>query len=517
MTREKTIRSAVIPPPVGGWNTRDPISQMDSTFATELINLFPQDGVVTLRNGRTRFGTASSGGVLHTFRYGSYDKLIQAGIVLDIRDMSSGGAGTDIRGGAAINGGFFYSQQFKDRIFLNSTSTSDDVYHWTGTGNIAASAFTGPSGDDKTLGPIAAYKNRLYFASLNSLDIWYANYDSITGALTQYPVDALFKLGGLILFMGSVTRAKDFSEDELFCAVSSEGEVLLFQGNSPASTSWEIIGRYNIPKPLGVKAFFYLGSTLMIITSQGILPIDTIMGGNFSSSVSSVLSGDISALIRAKFTEAAQPEFFPSSGSIYNHRWNGCNYPRANMLVINIPTTSAVTTNESEQYVMNSLTGAWCKFTGWSANHFAIWQDRLYSVWSGAQSPSVSGAVFLCDDGYVDYDSSNATVSRTIKMRPAYNFFGDPSHKKRFLFAVPHMYQSEGMQLTIDADVDFKNVAATQVVTPDNADTSYKYYSPTVGLAAVGKCASIRIDQSVTTKRMELQAIEVFWETGSVL
>ena len=165
---------------------------------------------------------------------------------------------------------------------------------------------------------------------------------------------------------------------------------------------------------------------------------------------------------------------------------------------------------------MNTQTRAWAKFTNQNAICWALHNNNLYF---GTVTGSNNSFVGLADNGYFDenMESAGAALTRTTKMRPAYNFFGDASHKKRFLFAIPHMFQSEGMQLTMDADVDFKNVAATQTVTPDNADTSYKYYAPNVGLASVGKCASIRIDQSVTTKRLSIQAIEVFWETGTVL
>lgn len=522
MTRERTIRSVVIPPPIAGWNTRDPISQMDQTYALELENAYPNSGEIISRGGRTRFST-QGGAILHTFKYGIYNKLLLAAVVTEIYDISTGTA-SSIRGAAFPLGGFSYSAQFKDRIFLTTNNSADAVYHWTGTGSIAASGFIGPAGADTLLGPVAAYRGRLYFAHLTEPSVWYANYDSTSGALTELPLSLLVRNGGYILFIGTVTRAKDFLEDELLAVVTSEGEILVFEGENPGSVTWNLIGHYFIPLPMGQRAFFYAGSTLMIITRQGLFSMDVVMGGQYSTAIGFTSNGDLSSPIKSDFIAAAS-NWLTTWGTgfsplIVSTSWCGVNYPRANLLILNVPSTTDSDTPTSAQYAMNTTTGAWAKFTGWNALSFAVYGDRLYS----ANNAPVLGTfrdrnngVFLCDEGETDFGFDNNPIARNIKIRPAYNFFGAPGRVKSFKVAVPHMYQSQGMQLTMDADVDFQNTAATQTVTPDNASTAYKYYAPKVGLAAIGKCASIRIDQSVTTKKFSLQAIEVFYEEGGVL
>lgn len=513
MTRERTIRSAVIPPPVAGWNTRDPISAMDSTYAVELENLITKNGALQLRGGSRIFTASGAKDHLATFVYNSYDKLISYNSVsTTIVDCSSGTA-VDISGGLANPTGFRWAYQFKDRIFFTTPASNTDVYHWTGTGNIAASGFTGPAGDDKTLGPMTSYKGRLYFAHRDvttptyNLDLWYAGYDVVTGALTQYSLDLIARKGGYFTFIGSTTRAKDFQEDELFCAITNKGEVFVFTGLYPGHTSWQLIGRYFLPsEPIGEKAFFYLGSSLVIATRQGMFTIEQLMGGSVGLGNDSIITGDLSATIKSEFQAIGYQAIF--NDDIFQI----VPYPNGGYFLVNVLNT---TSDATYQLVYNMIEGGWSKFTGWNASSFIVWKNELYYTTSWFSGT----AIMKADTGYYDENpvSAGAMIARTVKMRPAYNFFGDPSHKKRFIFAIPHHYQSEGMQLTMDADIDFKNVAATQTVTPDNADTSYKYYAPNVGLAAVGKCASLRIDQSVTTKRFSLQAIEVFWETGTVL
>jgi hypothetical protein len=120
-------------------------------------------------------------------------------------------------------------------------------------------------------------------------------------------------------------------------------------------------------------------------------------------------------------------------------------------------------------------------------------------------------------DGYVDTNqSTGASKTRTHKLRPAFNYLGDRSSVKTFVSARPIIYQSEGLDLTMDADVDFADTTATNRET-NTADTSYKIYQPSMGLNGIGKCVSVRIDGTVTTKRSSLQAIEVFYTPGGLV
>jgi hypothetical protein len=86
---------------------------------------------------------------------------------------------------------------------------------------------------------------------------------------------------------------------------------------------------------------------------------------------------------------------------------------------------------------------------------------------------------------------------------------------KQFTECRPIVQQSEGLTLTLDVNVDYNDVVATSTVT-DTTDTAYKLYLPRMGLNGIGKAASVRIDGTVTTKRMSLQALEVLWNEGDI-
>lgn len=497
--------SLTIPPPVNGWNTKDPISQMDPLYAVELENFFPNAGTVDLRNGYRQHATGVGSARVHTVcEYVQEDGdrfllalQVTAGAVTAY-DATSAGAASSIIGAASLVGDMINYVNYRGSIFFKEEENSD-VYYWNGTGNLTAAAFTGPGGDDKLLGKLTTYKNRIYFSSITGTSLWYSGLDAITGALTEFSLSSLFRLGGRIQFIGSTSLSGSFIQ-EVFVIISDQGEVLLYQGDYPGSTTWGIVGRYYIPPPAGRRAFFYWGQDIIVITAQGLVALSKVINAGISGQyefLSDSIAPSFSSLIQAAI----------ALGAATLNYINGIVYPQGPFLLVNIPTGSATFI----QLVMNLITGAWCKFTGINAYHWTLFNNNLY--FAGTQ-----GKVFKADNGYFDEDPASAgnAQSRTIKMRPAYNYFGNPSLVKQFVEARPIIYQSEGLGLTMDADVDYSNTTATSTVS-DTTDTAYKLYTPRVGLQGIGYSASIRIDGSVTTKRMSLQATQVIFRDGDIV
>jgi len=494
----------MLPPPVMGWNTRDAISDMGPLFALELENLFPKSGVVELRNGSRYHSKSISTGDVKTIAAlevaaGSY--LISVGSDAKVYNSTAAGAASSIHGALPAFGTSICNViQFRDRVFIKPNNNTDDVYHWTGSGNIAASAFTGPGGDDKALGCIGAYKSRIYFGGWFSNSIWYGGVDAITSTLTEFALDSVFTRGNQVIrFVGPVVRAKQAAEDDLLAIISNRGEILIYQGDYPGSSTWGLVGRYSIPEPCGFRAFFYIGSNLHVLTRIGIISVRDLMSG--SNDYFPTISNIINDQFLANYTDSVS-----GYGASDNYRQTGMVYPRGNYLFANCYNgTSTI------QFVQNLETKAWCKFSGQNAFCWAMMGERLYFG-------STDGRVMKADEGYYDEDPANegAVLSRTVKMRQAYNYFDQPEVTKQFTGARPIVYQSEGLDLTLDMNTDYEDTTVTNRV-QDTADTAYKCYRPLMGLKNVGKAGSLRIDGTVTTKRMSLQATEIFWNDGDII
>jgi hypothetical protein len=497
MPKRSTARSVTIPPPVMGWNTVDPISEMDPRYAVEAINFFSNGATVDLRSGYGNYTTAlgASGSVLGVFELALQSgvrKLVGCGSDGTAYDCTTAGAGSSLGSVGAAGNVTFSGVNFRNRLFIKQRSTSQDVYQWDGAAaSFSAAAFTGPSGDDKALLGISVYKSRLYFLG-NDASVWYGGIDSITGALTQFDVQSVLTLGGKLYYGGGVQKTGDVNA-ELFAFISDRGEVLLYSGSYPGASEWALVGHYYMPPPVGRSAFFNWGANLVIITYQGLVLLSEVLNGGASLTF-------LSEKINDQFISTIDP----SSTALVM----GVHYPKGNLLLISVNAGN----NTGVQLVMNTITGSWWKWTIAAAQIWGIWDDFLMF---GAINGAAAAVIQKADNVYAD-TLTGTVQSRSIKLRPAYNYFGDRESTKQFTQAVPIMYQSEGLALTMDADVDFANVAATQVVTPNTADTAYKIYQPKVGLKGIGKCASIRIDQSVTTKRMSIQAIEVQFNEGDI-
>ena len=61
VNRRQVSRTASLPAPVGGWNAREPISNMPPTDAVQLDNFFPKATVIALRDGYTNHVTGITG------------------------------------------------------------------------------------------------------------------------------------------------------------------------------------------------------------------------------------------------------------------------------------------------------------------------------------------------------------------------------------------------------------------------------------------------------------------------
>lgn len=506
------VVSTVIPPPTLGWNTRDSVVDMDPRYAIVMDNYFPAFGTVDLVKGyRYHSKSIGSGAVqaLAVLKTTDYNKLVAVGSDKFVYDASTASsAATKIKLTAADNvltSAPIYLQFFKDRLFITcgKSGGNDFVYSWTGTGDALSAGFTISGGTAVGLGPMATYKYRLYFlqnssattAAINT-SLFYSGYDSITGALTEFPFKSFLRLGGYGVFVGSVTRAKDFSEDELLCIITDQGEILVYEGLYPGSADWNLVGHYVVPRPLGPKAFFYIGANLCIITSQGLIPMSEVMGGTATGSYLT-----LSDAITPSFTDAATTTLLEDTA------WCGVNFPRGNFAVCNIPVTSGAT---SDQYYMNTKTQAWCRRTNQNAFCWAIYGDELYFG-------GLSGRVFKAHNGTFDENpaSEGATLSKTTKLRTAFNYFDDPRSVKKFTHVRPIVYESNGLTMMIDMDVDYADRTPSSTVT-NLGDNSYKVYRPMCGLSAIGKAGSVHVEMGEGDKRRSFQAFEVFYNQGDV-
>src|SRR5262249_1768025 len=127
-----------------------------------------------------------------------------------------------------------------------------------------------------------------------------------------------------------------------------------------------------------------------------------------------------------------------------NFGWQIIVSPKGDRLIVNVPVTEGMT---YQQHVMNTVTGAWCRYTGVPARCWGTLNDELYIGLGG-------GKVARFDAGYSDNGAAVAGVTWQ-----AWNRFRYAGIKRVASFR-PIMNCDGALNLTFGFAFDFAREAA---------------------------------------------------------
>ena len=373
-----------IPAPIGGWNARDSVERMPPEDAIELINLVPSYQGVTARGGQRIVGAVATLGdateTLAAYEVGSTEKLIAAadGNFWDI-DPTGTLTPTSMASGFTSDR-WQYEHHSSRLIFVNGTDT-EQVYNGTAFANLTISS--GPTSG--TLIGCRSFKGRMFYWEDDSLSFWYCEAGSFQGDMSEYDLSTFFKRGGKIVDMINWTRDAGEGEDDVAIFISSKGEALVFQGDDPGTLGhWELIGVFAIGEPLSPRGSSKMAADVALVTKDGYLPISVAM----QTARVSELNNYSTPIIRAA----------KKAANIYsgNFGWECVFYPAESWFIVNVPLLDVDGSVQAEQHVMNTNTGRWCKFRGWDAITFCVFQNNLFF---GSESGVHRANYFTDDDG----------------------------------------------------------------------------------------------------------------------
>lgn len=452
--RTKGIRRQVstvqsIPAPVGGWNARDSIANMEPTDAVKLENWFPTAQDCVIRGGQSNYATTITGTVktlaVHTDLDGT--ETFFAVSDTDAYDISSSGAGA--AQSLTVTNGLFQTTNMGDGTnnWLMMFNGVDSPKYYNGTAWVQVTGATSPAITGITPTSISAaceYHGRLLFLENNSLSFWYLPAGAVGGLATEFDLSSYANRGGYLMWAAKWTFDAGDGIDDYIVFMTSEGEAIIYTGTDPSSaTFWARVGTYFLGKPLGRKSFVQYGGDLLAITQEGVF--------NMSEGIKYAQINQRVALtdkIRSAFNDAAR-NYGSSAG------WEATMYPYRNAMIFNIPVSSG-----SHQYVVNTTTGAWCNFTGWNTTCFAIYGNELY--YGG------SAVVQKAWTGVNDAGSNITAIGKT-----SFNNFGSTSQNKRFTMFRPMLQVNGALSYLTDLEVDFNETTISGVAsyTPSTGAT----------------------------------------------
>ncbi len=434
-TKQRTSNTYTIPPSVGGLNAHDAITDMPEQDALVLTNFFCQPDFVEVRHGYESFATGLGEAVesLLTWHGPTSEKFFGA-ISTDIYEITSGGAVGAADVSSLTNGRW---QQIMMATsggnFMMICNGADSIRHYDGSSWAVPTINNVTS---STIDNIAIHARRVWLVEENTTSAWYLPVDSVAGDATEFNFGPLFRTGGKLQAIGSLTRDGGNGPDDFAVFISSTGETAIYRGTDPSDAStWALVGVFYLPEPIGQRCFMKVGADLAVLTRSGLLSLTTMLGLDRSIAERAAVTNDIDRLITDDAT---------TFGS--NFGWEVIRKPRANMLLVNVPVAEGT---EQRQWVMNTLTGGWSKFTDWNANTFGLFNGELYFGGN-------SDAVWKADVGF--QDNGGGIIA---DLKTAFSYLGSRGQTKLFQLVRP-MFESNGSPgFLMGLNIDFEDQEPT--------------------------------------------------------
>lgn len=448
-------RTKSIASPIGGWNARDALAMMPPTDAVKMENAFPNTTDVQLRKGSADHVTGISGKTVETLA--AYNNAtvseLYAFVNNAVYDVTTAGSVGSAESGTTITNGRWQFINFKVPTaahWLMCVNGVDkplfyDGTNWVVVTHTSTPAITGyPSNATQNIIHINEFKHRVWLISKESSSAYYLPTDSVGGGATEFDLAPVFNQGGFLMAMATWSIDAGSGLDDHAVFISSKGQVAVYAGTNPASAdTFSLIGVFDIGSPVGRKCFIKFGGDLLVITQGGVVPLSkALINAEINQAVA------ITDKIRLEVTEAV---------TLYqdNFGWQLLQYPNANMLLLNVPRSTIL----FEQYVMNTITGSWCKFTGWNASCWELFNDEIYYGGSAEVRKAWSGNN---DDG----------ANITAEVIPAFNYF-DSNFQKRFMMARPIFLSTGTPSILMSINTDYTTTAPTGTPSPQASTDGY--------------------------------------------
>lgn len=495
--KRAVAQPASLPAPVGGWNARDALGEMPPMDAVYLENWFPTTSDVMLRKGYTEHATGLPDQVETLMEYAgaTADKMyaISDGKVYDV--TSSGPVGAAEVSGLTNSRWQYINVATTGGNYLMMVNGEDKAQFYTGSawaedGDGAPYDITGVNSADCV--QINLFKNRVWLIEDGTLNAWYLPTSAIGGAATKFPLSGVAFLGGYLMAMATWTIDAGQGVDDLAVFITSKGQVIVYKGTDPTSAAtFALVGVWNLGAPVGHRCFIKFAGDVLLVCQDGVLPLS---GSLQSSRVNPRVA--LTDKIQWAMSEAV-------SNYGANFGWDLLYYPESNMLFLNVPVSEG---SNQQQYVMNTITKSWCKFTGWEANCWTLFGDLPY----------------FGGDGFVGHAwNSNGDNATNINAdgKQAFNYFKSPGLLKRWTMMRPIISTNGTPSIQANINVDFDDTPPSTAIA----------YTPTVygvwdigqwdislwggdnviqknwqGVSGIGYCAAVRLIAAS-------QGIDVHW------
>ena len=450
-----------LPSPIGGLNARDSLDLMSETDAVVMDNYLPLDTKVALRRGYVRYA-ALDGKVRTLAEYKLPDEnrfLAFAGST--VYNISSKAAIKDYK--KDFGEGRWQYCQFKNRLLLVNGYDKPQTFYVDDNGDehFEDASFSGTNLLPQRLINVCTSHQRLFFVEKGTLNAWYSEgVGEVQGTLVKFDLSTIFRDGGELVAIASWTQDGGQGIDDLTVFITSEGEAAVYRGSDPGDADdWELKGVFRMSRPIGYRCLLPYQGDVVIISEDGYIPLSKALPMEQANASQIAFSDKIRGLVLDRTRNNKGKE-----------GWQGIIYGRGGYALFNVPVNQ-----QFEQHVINTNTGAWCRFTNIRALCWGLFQGRLYF---GGED-----GVYLFDEGY-----SDNKVHIFGKIAQAYTNLGNGNLKKIQMIN-PRTKSSTKYALVVYANVDF-----------DDKDKAYAENIGYSGMTKWNAAAWSSLDNPIGTK-----------------
>jgi hypothetical protein len=431
-------QTASIPAPVQGWDTVSGLAQMPPNRAVQMDNWIPRTGWIEIRRGYVTHctGVGSATDPVETLMV--YNTPAGASEVFAVAGLAFWDV-TNVGAAVATSVTMLTNDRWQ---FCNFTNESDaqnylvtangvdtpQIYDGAAWANFSPT-IPGYSADD-VIQP-HAHQGRLWCVLNNSNEVAYLPLGAIAGAATIFPLGSFMGRGGYVMAMASWTVDTRQTVSDYAVFITSVGQVIVFMGNDP-DTNFTLVGVYDIGPPIGRRCYEKVAGDVAIISVDGILPL------------SQVLSTDRSAANRVSITNLIAGAMLQATNNYSTlFGWQLISYPKGNLAVLNIP---QVENETSQQFVMETNTGGWCRFIGINANCWVTKEGSDNTIYFGGND----GTVYQFDVGSGDGD-----MAISAQVQTAFNYHGARGQLKNWGLIRPIITSDGSIKPGVGLNVDF--------------------------------------------------------------
>ena len=507
--RQQEASTKSIPACVGGWNDRDPISNMPEADAVILNNFFCLPSKVIVRKGFSNWVTGIGNQVESLMPYepqSGTSALFAAAGTSFYNVKTSGAVGAAVVTGLTNARWQSVNMATSGGNFLMAVNGADKLRGWNGaawwTDGDGTHDITGVN--TATCTSLTLFKRRLWLVQGNTSKVWYLPVDSIAGAASSIDFGPIWTSGGKLIAMADWSIDAGIGIDDYAAFISDKGEIALYKGSDPSSaTTWALVGVFAVGSPIGTRCTTSYKGDVLMICKDGLLPLSQALQ-------SARVDTSIALTDKIQNTVSASTSAYGTSFG-----WQIQVFPGENMVIVNVP----VSVGNQQQYVMNTISGAWSKWTGLAANTFTLFGDDLYFGANGV----------VCKAWTTQADAGSNINFQALG---AFNYFGDRDSLKEWTLARPVMALDNNVGLLYGLNTDFDQTAPTGVPSFSSNSSGLwgtgRWGTAKWGAAAViqkawqhasgfGYCAAPHLVGATNAGRVEWYSTDLAYKRGGII